>query len=229
MSTTSRRLTAALMVLAAALANAAFIGLGSIFEYPDILQQPTEEILAKFLADEGAIVALFATLAVAAALLAPVAFLLGRLAANEMGRWSIVVGIAAALVQVIGLLRWPLLVPSFAAEKDTDAFETAHTLLGTVVGETFGYLLTAAWTVLIVLALGRRLAGPWLSVLGIGSAALIAVGVFVPLGLPGADLSNFVGYIAWSIWLIAFAVFIWRRPIPADDPETDRRPLPVPA
>ena len=38
-----------------------------------------------------------------------------------------------------------------------------HTVLGTVVGETFGYLLTATWTVLIISALGRRLAGRWFS------------------------------------------------------------------
>ena len=54
------------------------------------------------------------------------------------------VGIAAAVVQVIGLMRWPLIVPSLADSDDTDAFDTVHTVLGTVVGETFGYLLTAA-------------------------------------------------------------------------------------
>ncbi len=76
---------------------------------------------------------------------------------------SISVGIAAAVVQVIGLMRWPLIVPSLADSDDTDAFDTVHTLLGTVVGETFGYLLTALWTVLIIDALGRRLAGRWFS------------------------------------------------------------------
>jgi hypothetical protein len=208
----SRRVVVVLMVFAVVLANVAFIGLGSVFDYPDILQKSADEILVKFRADEGAIVALFITLALSAALLAPIALLLGRFAANEPGRWSIAVGIAAATVQVIGLLRWPLIVPSLADRNDTGAFDTVHTVLGTVVGETFGYLLTATWTILIILALGRRLAGPWFSFLGYGAAALIAVGVLVPLDVPGTDFANFLGYILWSIWMLAFATLIWRWP-----------------
>jgi Domain of unknown function (DUF4386) len=218
-STTGRsRMAAVLIVLAVVLANAAFVGLGSVFNYPDILQDPADEILVEFRADEGTIVALFITLALSAALLAPIAVLLGRLAGNERGRLSIGVGIAAAVVQVIGLMRWPLIVPSLADSNDTDAFDTVHTVLGTVVGETFGYLLTALWTVLIIDALGRRLAGRWFSILGYAAAALIAVGVLVPLDVPGTDFANFLGYILWSIWMLAFATFIVRRPERVDTP-----------
>jgi hypothetical protein len=46
--------------------------------------------------------------------------------------------------------------------------------------------------------------------LGYGSAALIATGVAVPLGLDAASLTNFAGYIAWCLWLIAMAVTLWR-------------------
>ena len=185
-----RRLAVALLVIAVVAVNVAFTGLGSVFNYPDILQEPTEEILTEFRADEGSIVALFLLLALGAALLAPIAILLGRFAANDLGRWSTRVGIAAAVVQVIGLLRWPLIVPSLADSDDTEAFDAVHTLLGTVVGETFGYLLTAAWTVLIVLALGKRLAGPWFHYVGFASAAMIAVGVLVPLDVPGLTSST---------------------------------------
>ena len=41
-------------------------------------------------------------------------------------RIAVPVGIAAAVVQVIGLLRWPILVPGYAADGDTDAFRTAE-------------------------------------------------------------------------------------------------------
>jgi hypothetical protein len=216
----SRRIATALMVLAVVLANVAFLGLGSIFDYPDVLQRPAGEILTAFRADEAAIIVLFAALALSAALLAPIAFLLGRLADNELGRWSIRVGAAAAAVQVVGLLRWLVFVPFVADRKDTGAFENVHTVFGTVVGETFGYLLTAAWTVLVVAALGRRIAGRWFSVVGLGAAGLIAVGVFVPLDVPGADLANFVGYIVWSVWLLTFAAFVWRREIPVEPVRT---------
>jgi Domain of unknown function (DUF4386) len=216
---TSRHLLVALLVLAVVLINAAFIGLGSVFEYPDILQEDADEILEKFRADEGTIVALFSMLALGAALLAPIAVILGRLADNDVGRWSIRVGIAAAAVQVIGLLRWPLIVPGLADDNDADTFDTVHTLLGTVVGETFGYALTAVWTVLIIFALGGRLAGRWFEVLGLTAAALIALGVLVPLDVPGADFANFVGYVLWSLWLLALAALMWRLPDRAEGPQ----------
>jgi hypothetical protein len=205
------RVAAVLMVIAVVLANVAFLGLGSVFNYPDVLQDDADEILAAFRDDEGTIITLFVILALSAALLAPIAILLGRLARNELGRWSIWVGIAAAVVQVIGLSRWALIVPFLTDREDTDAFETVHTVLGTVVGETLGYLLTATWTVLIIYALGQHLAGRWFTYLGLLAAALIAVGVLVPLDVPGTDFANFVGYIIWSIWLVVFAVLIWRR------------------
>jgi Domain of unknown function (DUF4386) len=214
-----RRITAAvLIVVAVVLANVAFTGLGSVFDYPDILQEDADEILVEFRADEGTIVTLFILLALSAALLAPIAILLGRLAANELGRLSIVVGVAAAVVQVIGLSRWPLIVPSLADDNDTDAFDTVHTLLGTVVGETFGYLLTAAWTILIISALARRLAGDWFAGLGYTAAALIALGVLVPLDVPGTDFANFLGYILWSVWMLALAILILRRPERIESP-----------
>ena len=50
------------------------------------------------------------------------------------------------------------------------------------------------------------------------AAALIALGVLVPLDVPGTDFANFVGYILWSIWMVVFAVLIWRRPVPIEGP-----------
>ena len=42
----SRKLTASLLVLAAVLANVAFAALGSIFDYPDVLDEPAGQVLA---------------------------------------------------------------------------------------------------------------------------------------------------------------------------------------
>ena len=122
-----RRLAAVLMVIAVVLANVAFLGLGSVFNYPDILQESASAILAEFREDQGTIITLFVVLAISAALLAPIAVLVGRLAPNELGRWSIGVGIAAAVVQVIGLLRWPLIVP-FLADRRTPTHSKPSTL-----------------------------------------------------------------------------------------------------
>ena len=72
--------------------------------------------------------------------------------------------------------------------------------------------MTALWTVLLIAALAKRLAGRWFSLLGYAAAALIAVGVLVPLDVPGTDFANFMGYILWSVWMLAFAALIVRRP-----------------
>ena len=123
-------------------------------------------MLADFRDNEGAVSAWFSVLALSAALLAPVAIGVGRLSSARAMRIAVPVGIAAAVVQVIGLLRWPLLVPGYAADGNADAFRTASDILGTAIGETLGYLLTATWTVLVIVALGRRYAGRWFQVLG---------------------------------------------------------------
>ena len=55
-------------------------------------------------------------LALSAALLAPIAIGVGRLSAHKAMRIAVPVGIAAAIVQVVGLLRWPILVPGYASD-----------------------------------------------------------------------------------------------------------------
>ncbi|HZA72050.1 MAG TPA: hypothetical protein VE476_03990, partial [Propionibacteriaceae bacterium] len=88
-----------------------------------------------------------------------------------------------------------------------DSFLLAHRVLGTVVGETFGYLLTAAWTLLVLVALGRGVPR-WFTALGAVSAVLILSGVLTPLHLPLVDTANFIGYVMWSVWLVIFAILI---------------------
>jgi Domain of unknown function (DUF4386) len=205
------KVTAALLIVAAVLANLAFAALGSIFNYPDVLDEPAAEVLASFRVHEGAVSTWFTVLALSAALMAPIAIGVGRLSSDPRMRIAVRIGIAAAVVQVIGLARWPILVPGYAADGNTSAFRTASDILGTAIGETLGYALTAAWTVLVVLTVGRTIAGRWFTVLGGAAAALVAVGVISPLGLPVVDEANFIGYVLYSVWLIAFGVMLMVR------------------
>jgi Domain of unknown function (DUF4386) len=212
------KLTASLLILAAVMANVAFTALGSVFNYPDVLDEPAGKVLAAFRDNEGAVSGWFSLLALSAALLAPIAIGVGRLSSHRAMRIAVRVGIAAAAVQVIGLLRWPILVPGYASDAASgnagvaaaarDSFTTVNDILGTAIGETVGYLLTATWTALVIVALGRRYAGRWFQLLGAMSAGLVLVGVLSPLGLPVTDTANFLGYVLWSVWLIALAVVI---------------------
>ena len=207
----SSRTTAALMISAAVLVNVAFTGLGVVFDYPDVLKRPAADVLASFRASQGAVSAWFLLLAAGAALLAPVALGVGRLSDAPAMRWAVRAGVAAAVVQVVGLLRWPLLVPGWAAAAAEEPFTTANRLLGNLVGETGGYLLTTAWTALVLVALGTAFAGRLFVVVGAVSAALILLGVASPLDLPLVDLANFAGYVLWSGWLVAFGVVLLVR------------------
>ncbi len=216
---TTARLAAAALALASALAIAGFTFLGSIFEYPQILEEPTGDILALYREHQGAVMFWFGVLVLSAALLAPAGIWLGRLAGGTLGRWIAGVGIAAATVQVVGLQRWLTLVPGISDDaldparraSAEDRFELWHNLLGKAIGETLGYALTATFTVLVVIALRRTVLPGWLAILGYASAALIATGVVIPI-LESASLTNFIGYVAWCAWLLCVAVVLFRAP-----------------
>ena len=63
---------------------------------------------------------------------------------------------------------------------------------------------------LVLVGAARRHAPRWLLWLGYASAALVATGVVIPLGVEVADLTNFAGYVGWCLWLIALSVVLWR-------------------
>ena len=232
---TTRRIAAVSMAGAATLAIAGFTALGSIFEYPQILKAPTDEILAAYRENQSAISGWFLVLAIGAALLAPIGVLLGRIAGGTLGRWIAGVGIAGATVQVVGLSRWVLLIPGVSDDAAVPAlaadarhtFELLHFWLGTIVGETVGYALTATFTVLVVIALTGTIAPRIVGYLGYLAAGLIATGVLIPLGLGVASLTNFAGYVAWCLWLIAMAVVLWRSPAAAPAWSLSRAHLPA--
>jgi hypothetical protein len=216
----NRKLTAIALITAAVLTNVGFTALSSIFNYPDVLKEPTGQILRRFREDQSSVTMWFTVLALSAALFGPIAVGIGKLRSDRWMKLAVPVGIAAAAVQTIGLSRWPLLVPGFASDAGSTSaataadaqshFDTAHTILGTVIGETFGYLLTAGWTVLVVASLGTRFSGRLFRVLGTVSAAMIVLGVLSPLDLGLIDTVNFFGYVLWSVWLIWLAVAVLR-------------------
>jgi hypothetical protein len=224
LSAPGARTTGTLMIGAAVLANAAFVGLSSVFGYPDVLQLPPQQALARFAEESPLVPGLFVVLAAAAGLLAPVAIGTARVAGP--GRWRrtvVVAGLGAALVQVVGLLRWPLLVPGLAATATDpsasaaargaagERFDQLGAVLGGVIGEAGGYVLTALFTVALVRALQERFRLSRLQrVLGLGSVPLVLAGLLVPLGVPGADTANFAGYVVWSAWCVVLGARLVR-------------------
>jgi hypothetical protein len=147
---------------------------------------------------------------------------------------AIVLGSVAALVQAIGLVRWPFAVPELArryvgadsgdlseaeaaAERRTveTVFATLHRLLGVGIGEHLGYLFTGLWTLAVAASTVTTAALPaWLGWLGvpIGLALLVGTLEFVgpnePEGWAVAGAIVPIAYIAWSLWLIVMGVLL---------------------
>ena len=160
-----------------------------------------------------------------AVLLAPLAVLLGQVLARDglgVVPTAIVIGVLAAVVQFLGLARWPFLVPALARtyhhpassearrEAAVVAFEAFHRYLGVAIGECLGYLFTGAWTVLIGVAmLQSSLFQAWLAWPGITIGLVLVLGSLEFVGrfeengwkLAGAIVP--IAYTAWSLWLIA--------------------------
>jgi hypothetical protein len=221
--------TAALLIAVPIAFNLAFFELGRAFDYPNILRKGPDEILRRFAAGgPGLILRWQALLLSALAMLPLVALLAVTLGAPApVAVASIVIGSAAALVQALGLVRWPFAVPELArryiAADGPDAaatrrtievvFATLHRLLGVGIGEHLGYLLTGIWTLLVAGSVMSTAVLPvWLGLIGIpiGVALLVGTLEFVgPNEERGWELAGTIvpiAYIAWSIWLIALGV-----------------------
>ena len=217
-----------LLILVPLSFNAAFALLAARFDYPDILRRPTAEILSRFRAGGTPLVLTWWAFALTALAMVPLVVLLSR-AIDDADRTLLAVattvGVIAALVQLLGLVRWPFLVPYLArtvAEPGTTearreavdvVFQSLHRYLGVAVGEHLGYGLTGVWTALTGIALTQTAAAPsWLGVLGIVIGPILIlcslefVGGHEQSGWKLAERLTPITYVAWSLWLVATGV-----------------------
>jgi hypothetical protein len=222
--TTLTAVTGAFLVVVPLAFNAAFLMLQRAFDYPDILRRPTGEILQRFAAGGTGLRRLWYVFTLAALLFTP-APLLVHLVLGSAAPWYLVIGtvcgVIAALVQTLGLIRWPFLVPYLAGawyapgastgtrESVEVTFQAFHRYAGVAIGEHLGYLFTAAWTVLLGVALAQSGTVPallgWLALV---PAAGILFGVLEEAGLKAAGTVNAVSYVLWSAWLVVLGVFV---------------------
>jgi hypothetical protein len=210
--------------------NAAFAALAVKFGYPDILRKPTVEVLARFRAGGSSLVLLWWGFAMTALLLAPLSVMLSAAIADADPVLLIVaatVGVLAAAVQFLGLVRWPFLVPYLArASADPNisparkeaidiVFQSFNRFLGVAVGEHLGFLLTGAWSVLVGMAITQGSGLPvLLGIAGIIVGAVLVlcslefVGPFERDGWKVAATLTPITYIVWSLWLVTTGVFL---------------------
>jgi hypothetical protein len=223
------RVTGAFLVASALLVTAGAAILSTVFDWPAILDEPGATVLPAFAQDEqlirlGFILMLFSSLA-----LIPAAYGLEAVLtrSSPAARAVTAFGVAGALFQLLGWVRWPVTVPylsdAYATAADDAArqvtassFDVLNRYAGAALGEHLGWLLQAVWAVgIAVLALRGSTVPRWFSWLGLALAAIWAV--LVPgAGLLQWDRLNSIGqpvYTLWYLWLLGLGVLLLRRPV----------------
>jgi len=221
---TIRNAAGVLLIILPLAFNLFFFLLARRFDYPNILRSPTEHVLSRFQAGRVSLKLLWYGFMLTAVLLAPLAVLLGQVLDRDglaIVPTATVVGVLAAVVQFLGLARWPFLVPTLARRYEDPAsteatreatvvvFEAFHTYLGVAIGECLGYLLTGAWTVLVGVAMLQSSAfDAWLAWPGIAIGLALVVGSLEFVGpseetgwKPAGTIVP-IAYTAWSLWLV---------------------------
>ena len=221
-------IAAALLIVVPIGFNAAFAALAAKFDYPDILRRPTAEVLEKFRAGGSGLVLLWWAFAVTAILLTPLAILLAVSLDGISPALTLAVaatGVVASLVQFLGLIRWPFLVPYLARESEASAdnparaeaidivFQAFNRYLGVAVGEHLGYIFSGAWSATVGVAiLQSSNVNGWIGIVGIliGLALMLCslefVGPFEVKGWRVAAAATPIVYIVWSLWLITTGI-----------------------
>ena len=225
----SEQTVAALVLIATPiLFNVGFTLLSLRFDYPDILRRPTHEVLARFAAGGTSLVLIWWAFALSAVLFSALAVLLA-IAIDDADPTVVVLGLVfgvlASVVQFLGLIRWPFLVPYLAreaAEAGPDSprgeaidvvFQALNRYLGVAVGEHLGYAFTGIWSILAGIALVDSTAlADWLGVTGVVLGPLFLLCSLEFVGRAGdsgwklAEALTPIAYVAWSTWLIAVGI-----------------------
>jgi hypothetical protein len=225
---TTQAATGLILVVLPLAYNGLYMLLSRTFDYPDILRRPTRDVLRRFSDGGSKLVLTWWGFAMSAVLLAPAVVLLSLTlgdASTTVLSLATTIGVLAALVQFLGLIRWPFAVPYLARVSADPAttpgthaaievtFQTLNRVLGVAIGEHLGYTFTGLWTGLAGVALYQSdVLHPAFGIVGIALAPLFLisaaefVGPFEPKGFKLAGALVPIAYIGWSLWLLAVGV-----------------------
>jgi hypothetical protein len=231
------KVTGILLILGAILVNIPYTLLITTFDYPDILRAPTGDILTQFVAGGPRLIWTWLAFAwVGVPILLAILLLPRALADDEnpnQGRLAIYLatffGATSLIAQMIGLLRWPFVVPVLArlytAPQATEApreavaavFQAVHQYGGVVMGEHIGQSFTILWMILLSIGLLRLGRVPrWLPWAGFVAAGVYALaqGELLATAMPSFSYwgeAGLVGSLLWLGWLIALGIVLLGR------------------
>lgn len=210
-----------MFILVGVLGIVPFARLAQVFDYPDILRQPTGDILRKYQTGGLSLTLTWFAFALFAVPLLVLAVLLqDAFASLDVDRTYLevmtVLGVVGAVFNLVGLMRWVFLVPLLArkyVDPDTSpavrsavevVFEGFHTYLGVTIGEFLGFGFLGVWGIMLGIAfLETDVVSPLFGVAAIIFAGGIIVGDFEFAGWKPAGV---VAAISSSLFLILMIV-----------------------
>lgn len=230
MKKTEFNVTGMIILAHVLIAVTGFMILMAVFEFPDVLREAAEYRFNLFLAHKNIIIPVYYFLALTGITQIVISVLLYRMLDQQSAlvMLAAVFGVLCGVFQVEGFIRWPILIPYIAntqgVSKDVAAFVEGafNHYAGMAIGEHLGFLMQAAWTLVLGLAiLKQKLFTRSLGWAGV----LIGIVTFVMSLEPLGGIFSICGELtnpvesAWYIWLIFLAISLFRT-----DPEKQEGP-----
>lgn len=229
----NHRATAVLLFVQVAILTGGYFVLAATFNFPAILREPASDRLTLFASKQSIIVTTYWFYAMTGLLQVAFSVMLwrvSRVAQTALGQLAVVFGILTGVFQVVGFIRWVVVIPVLAAALKSgtpvDSIALIERVLnaygGMAIGEHLGFMAQATWCVLLGASLlasdlfDRKLA--WAGV-GIGALTyIVAIEPLSPVFAALAPLSIGVSG-GFLIWLFVLAVSVLRT-----EPEVGRGP-----
>ena len=158
----------------------------------------------------------------------------GRSGQSLVLRIATVCGVLGGMMQAVGDIRWPFLLPSLdAAYFDPHAsqatraaievvFQAVEQTGGVGLSEHLYFLLVGAWSLLLGWSIVRSSSfDRWIGWVGIVGGCFFFIGSIETFNLPGfTDVLKpilFLAHILWGVMLLALAVKLFSYRMPASD------------
>ncbi len=226
---TFRKLAGMFFIVGAILVNIPYTLLIMNFDYPDILRQPTDEILTKFQAGGNSLIYTWLAFAWVGLPMLFGAIMLKRILEKENSPFletATTIGVIGFIVQVVGLLRWVFVIPVLArlfTDPTTDSvtkaaipavFIAVHQYGGVILGEHLGQFLIIIWMSIISgIIYKSKIFSKWVAWLGWFASAIYILAqaelfaTAIP-NFPVVDWAGLYGSLLWLVWMIVLGVYL---------------------
>jgi len=222
--------TGIIILLQVVISTVCFLILMAVFQFPDILREPSSVRFALFLANQSIIVPTYYFLALTGILQIITSVLLFQLFKKKstIVTLGVVFGGLTGIFQVLGFIRWSFVIPYLAglsagSPELIGVLEGAfNSYAGMAIGEHLGFLMQAFWTMFLGIVIFKtKLFSKKLGVAGIIIGALTLLFAFEPFGGMFTIFGELVNPVesAWYIWLVFLAISLFKK-----DPNSDKVP-----